>query len=71
MSRTVIPWDQLPARLPIQTTALVYLLLDRWSAPGWVWGVVGTVLALFWVLAVVRMYTDKQKPLAGYGTDAK
>jgi hypothetical protein len=61
----------MPAQLPVQTTALAYLLLDRWSAPGWVWGVVGTVLALFWVLAVVRMYTDKQKPLPGYGTDAK
>ena len=71
MSRTVLPWAVMPAQLPVQTTALAYLLLDRWSAPGWVWGVVGTVLALFWVLAVVRMYTDKQKPLPGYGTDAK
>jgi hypothetical protein len=71
MNRTVLPWAVMPAQWPVQTTALAYLLLDRWSAAGWVWGVVGTVLALFWVLAVVRMYTDKQKPLAGYGTDAK
>ena len=68
MSRTVIPWGQLPAQLPIQTTALAYLLLDRWSAAGWVWGVVGTVLALFWVAAGLRMWTDKPKPLPGYGS---
>ena len=71
MNRTVLPWAVMPAQLPVQMTALAYLLLDRWSAAGWVWGVVGTVLALFWVLAVVRMYTDKQKPLPGYGMDAK
>jgi hypothetical protein len=71
MSRTVIPWNQLPAQLPIQTTALVYLLLKHFDAPGWVCGVVGTMLVLLWVLAVVRMYTDKPKPLPGYGTDAK
>ena len=52
----------------IQTTALAYLLLDRWQAAGWVWGVVGTVLALVWVIALIRMFTDKVKPLAGYGS---
>ena len=71
MSRTVLPWAVMPAQLPTHTTALAYLLLDRWSAAGWVWGVVGTVLALFWVAAGLRMWTDKQKPLPGYGTDAK
>lgn len=71
MSRTVLPWGIMPAQLPLQTTALAYLLLDRWQAAGWVWGVVGTVLALFWVLAIVRMVTDKPKSLAGYGTDVK
>ena len=71
MSRTVIPWNQLPAQLPIQTTALGYLLLEHFDAPGWVCGVIGTMLVLLWVLAVVRMYIDKPKPLPGYGTDAK
>ena len=68
MTRTVIPWSQLPAQLPIQTTALVYLLLEHFNAPGWVWGVVCTMLALIWVLAGLRMWTDKPKPLPGYGS---
>lgn len=71
MTRTVLPWAVMPAQLPTQTTALAYLLLDRWQAAGWVWGIVGTVLALIWVIALIRMFTDKQKPLQGYGTDAK
>lgn len=69
MSRTVLPWSVFPAQLPIQTTALAWLVMDRLHAPGWVYGVVGTVLALFWGLAIVRMCTDKAKPLAGYGVD--
>jgi hypothetical protein len=68
MTRTVIPWGQLPAQLPIQTTALVYLLLEHFDASGWVWGVVCTMLALIWVLAGLRMWTDKPKPLPGYGS---
>ena len=68
MTRTVIPWNHLPAQLPTQTTALVYLLLEHFDAPGWVWGVVCTMLALIWVLAGLRMWTDKPKPLPGYGS---
>lgn len=71
MTRTVLPWGIMPAQLPLQTTALAYLLLDRWQAAGWVWGVVGTMLALIWVWALIRMYTDKPKALPGYGMDTK
>jgi len=67
MSRTVIPWDALPAQLPVQTTAVVYLLLEHFDAPGLVWGVVGTLLALLWAGAMVRMWNQKAKPLPGYG----
>lgn len=67
MSRTVLPWNALPTNLPVQTTALAGLLLDRFSAPGWVWGVVGTLMALVWIVAVVRLCTDRVKPLPGYG----
>ena len=66
MTRTVIPWNALPAQLPVQTTALVYLLLEHFEAPGWVRGVLGTLLALLWVGAAIRMWTQKVKPLPGY-----
>jgi len=67
MSRIVIPWNALPAQLPVQTTAVVYLLLEHFDAPSWVWGVVGTLLALLWAGAMVRMWNQKAKPLPGYG----
>ena len=68
MTRYVIPWDALPARLPIQTTATSYLLLEHFDAPGWVYGVVVTLLAFLWAIAIVRMIACKAKPLPGYGS---
>lgn len=66
-TRNVIPWAALPAQLPAQTTAVVYLLLEHFDAPGWVRGVVGTLLALLWAGAILRMWYQKAKPLPGYG----
>jgi hypothetical protein len=68
MNRTVIPWDALPTRLPTTQTAVAFLLLDRFAAPGWVWGVVGTVIVLWWVSCIISVSTNKTKPLAGYGS---
>lgn len=67
MTRTVIPWNALPAQLPVQTTAVVYLLLEHFDAAGWVRGVVGTLVALLWAGAIIRMWNQKAKPLPGYG----
>ena len=66
-TRNVIPWAALPAQLPAQTTAVVYLLLEHFDAPGWVCGVVATLLALLWAGSIIRMSNQKDKPLPGYG----
>lgn len=68
MSRTVIPWDALPTRLPTMPTAVAFLLLDRFKAPGWIWGVAGTMIVLWWVSCIISVATNKTKPLAGYGS---
>jgi len=67
MTRTVIPWNALLAQLPVQTTAVVYLLLENFDAPGWGRGVVATLLALLWAGSIIRMWNQKAKPLPGYG----
>jgi hypothetical protein len=67
MKRHVLPHSVLPTRLPLQTTALVYLLLDRFDPPGWTWGVVWTVMVLLWIGVVINKRTEVTKPLAGYG----
>jgi hypothetical protein len=49
----------LPTRLPVISTAVVYLLLDRHNAPGWVWGVFITLYALYWLGAAAVLYRAK------------
>lgn len=52
----VISPKSLPARLPIWQTAVVWLLLDRFHAPGWVQGAVWMLIGVFWVLSAVSVF---------------
>lgn len=45
---------------PIWETAVCYLLLDRFSVPGWVWGIAGTLFALLWIGRVALMFQQKE-----------
>lgn len=51
--KKVISVKNLPARFPVLLTAVAYLYLDKYNAPGWVWGVSGTVLAILWVITII------------------
>lgn len=51
--RPVIAWSSLPARLPIAGPLAIGLLLDRISPPGWLWGVVGSIVGLWWLAVIV------------------
>jgi len=55
--RKVINPAQLPARLPVMSTLVLWLTLDQTHAAGWVWGVVGTVLAVVWIGVTIDIYT--------------
>ena len=57
--RRVLSALDLPTRLPIMTTIVAWLLLDRLSAPGWVWGIAGTLLVIYWIACVVTLWTEK------------
>lgn len=59
----VISYKNMPVRLPVGGSCVLYLLLDRFQAPGWVWGVLGTLLAILWIVAVHKMFTQKQTEL--------
>lgn len=67
MKRHVLPHSVFPARLPLQTTAVAYLLLEHFDTPEWVYGVVGSLLAMLWLIAIVLIAAEVKKPLAGYG----
>jgi len=54
----VISNKNLGMHSPILLTAVVYLFLDKFNAVGWVWGVVGTVFALFWIAYFYSIFTS-------------
>ncbi|MBN9356216.1 MAG: hypothetical protein J0I15_07200 [Herbaspirillum huttiense] len=56
--RKVISRKNLPTRMPIALTIALGLLLDRCAAPGWVWGVAGTLMAVVWVAVIFGMFTE-------------
>lgn len=45
-------------RIPWLTTAVWWLLMDRFDAPGWLWGATGVVIVVLWVGFVKRMFTE-------------
>lgn len=58
MQKQVIAFKYLPSRLPIWTTVVTYLLLDRFKSPSWVWGAVGVIVIFVWIACIVGMYYE-------------
>ena len=54
--RKVISSKNLPMRMPIIGTLVWWLVLDKLGAPGWVWGVLGTVLFVGWIAAIADIW---------------
>ncbi len=48
----------LPTRLPITTTTVAWLALDRLHAPQWLWASTATVGALLWIAAVMLLFKE-------------
>ena len=61
--KKVIAQSNLPSRLPLNTTILFWLLLDRLNAPGWAWGALFTVVGLAWVAALIAMWKNEDVDL--------
>lgn len=55
MTRRVISYKYLPVRLPLFQTITLALVLDRLQPPGIVWGIVATLVCLWWVGAAVAL----------------
>jgi len=64
---TVIKSSSLPTRSPVGFAILFWLLLDRLGAPGWAFGVLGTLvffMAMFWI---VSFWTESKQDVSGFG----
>lgn len=62
-SPKVIAHKQLPARLPFTQTTVAYLVLDRTQAPGWLWGIFGTLFAVIWGVTIYLMCVQEPTEL--------
>ena len=60
MKNRVIAFKNLPSRPPIVLTAVTWLLLDRFKAPGWMFGAAGVVMLLLSVAVVVGCSTEEK-----------
>ena len=53
--KKVISFNNLPPKSPIVSTGVAYLFLDKFDASGLVWGIVGTVFVLVWIVWIVDL----------------
>jgi hypothetical protein len=62
MSRRVIKRSNIPTGLPLLTTGVSWLLMDRFrsSLPAWSWGVYWTLLVFLWLIALYSLATETQ-----------
>lgn len=51
----VVKREFIPTRLPLSQTLISVLMMDYYNASGWVWGVVITLILLWWIFAVIRL----------------
>jgi hypothetical protein len=60
-AKVVISNKNMPARFPLWPTITCALGLDRIHAPGWVWGVAGTIFLLIWIGEIYGHFTQVEK----------
>jgi hypothetical protein len=68
--RKVLHGTQLPTKLPITFTIVAWLLMDRVHASGWVWGVMGTLIGILWILSVIAVATQTSTKLRELSDDS-
>ena len=48
--------------LPVVGSIAWYLLLDKFNAPGWLWGALGFAFTIVWVAAIVDIFNREELP---------
>lgn len=54
----VISINNLPKKLPLQSSILAYLLLEKFNPDGWVWGTVITIFVYLWLVQIAHILTQ-------------
>ena len=62
--KKVVRIKDLPTRTPTLLAAVVWLYMDRFNAPGWLHGIVWTLLGVWWIAAVITVFwVDDEWPV--------
>lgn len=56
--RRVVKRACLASKPPIMESLLFWLILDRFHAPGYAWGIVGTLVVLIWIGFVITLFSE-------------
>lgn len=59
----LIKRNNFPSTMPLYPTIVLWLLLDRLGAAGWVYGIVGTLLAFGWIGWAIQTYLSRDVDL--------
>lgn len=62
-----IKYTSLPLRSPLLPSIVLALLLDRLSAPGWLWGAVGTIMAFATIGFLYERFAGVERDVPGFG----
>lgn len=47
-----------PSRLPISLTLCIYLCMDKWNAPEWLYGVMAVLGIIVWIVIAIDIWND-------------
>ncbi len=56
--RRVVKRTCIASPAPILHSLFAWLVLEHFAPAGWVWGVVGTVVALLWIGFITTLFTE-------------
>lgn len=48
----------MPAKFPFSLTLSLIIAMDYWNAPQWLWGILGTILFIIWVLIIIAFVNE-------------
>ena len=65
--KRVIAPSSLPTKIPLWPTIVLYLLLEHQQASDVVQGVVYTLLAIWWVVAIYNSNREETRDVPGFG----
>jgi len=61
--KKVVDRLDLPTRLPLSLTISLYLLADKLTLNGFGLGILVTFLAIIWLVAIIKLWSDKPTKL--------